>query len=200
MELDLFGDEVQERSFETDAMGFLIDGFGGKYTVFDGGKVVNTKTGKELARRRTAKGYVYVHLWHNNKGHGRFVHRLLMQSATLVDGKGLEVNHLDGNKANNKLSNLEWCTSSQNKLHSFHVLKNKHSILLRGCENPNSKPVEGLDSDGRVVVKFSCAEDARKDGYQPASICHAITGVLQKKHRGLFWRHATPKGQMETKI
>lgn len=191
VQLSIFGGAPEPvRCFEQDAYGFLIRGYGDKYSIFDGGAVVNNKTGKALAIKATDKGYLYVSLWHENKGHDRFVHRLLLQATTGQTGLGLEVNHKDGDKTNNYLSNLEWCTSSQNKWHSFHVLKSRKSILLKGSQNPNSKPVEGIDSSGKVVVHFESAEEARKCGYQPASIAHAIKGKLQKRHKGLFWRHA----------
>lgn len=193
---DLFGAAPAPRSFDKDALGFLIRGFGEKYRITDGGEVFNLKTGKSLSSKTNVKGYVYVHLWHDKKGHGRFVHRLLLQAASGLEGKGLEVNHIDGDKSNNTLANLEWVTSSENKKHSFHVLKNRQSILLRGAENMNSKPVEGFDSSGNVIVRFACAADGKQHGFQPASIAHAITGKLQRRHRGLYWRHAIGNGSL----
>lgn len=48
------------------------------------------------------------------------VHRLVMMAFNPIDNmENLEVNHIDGNKANNKLSNLEWCTTSENQKHAF---------------------------------------------------------------------------------
>lgn len=48
------------------------------------------------------------------------VHRLVMMAFKPVENMDeLEVNHLDGNKKNNKLENLEWCTTSENQKHAF---------------------------------------------------------------------------------
>ena len=48
------------------------------------------------------------------------VHRLVLMAFNPIEGlENLEVNHKDGNKKNNDLSNLEWCTSSENKQHAF---------------------------------------------------------------------------------
>lgn len=48
------------------------------------------------------------------------VHRLVMMAFRPVENMDeLEVNHLDGNKKNNKLENLEWCTASENQKHAF---------------------------------------------------------------------------------
>lgn len=175
---------------------FPIEGFGGKYRVRDGGEVFNVHTGNALTPQKTDRGYVYLKLWHDRKGYGRFVHRLLLQGATGQQGDGLEVNHIDGDPSNNTLANLEWVTSSENKKHSFHVLERKHAVQLSGEKNPNNKPIEGFDDGGNVVVRFVSAEAARAHGYQPASISHAITGRLQKRHKGLRWRHATGNGSL----
>lgn len=193
---NLFGAAPAPRSFDQDALGFLIQGFGEKYRIRDGGDVSNLETGKPLTPQITRNGYVYVQLWHDKKKHGRFVHRLLLQAASGMAGDGLEVNHIDGDKSNNTLANLEWVTSAENKKHSFHVLNNKPSILLPGGQNPNAKPIEGIDAHGEVVVRFTSAADARAHGYKPASIAHAISGLRQKRHKGLYWRHAMGNGSL----
>lgn len=61
----------------------------------------------------------------------KLVHRLVAEAFCLhklLDMK--EVNHIDGNKYNNYSSNLEWCTSSDNKLHAFKLgLRSKESCI-----------------------------------------------------------------------
>lgn len=62
------------------------------------------------------------------------VHRLVMMAFSPVENMDeLEVNHIDGNKKNNKLENLEWCTASENQIHAFKTGLNKS----RGGEESN---------------------------------------------------------------
>lgn len=64
-------------------------------------------------------------------------HRLVLMAFKPVDNmENLEVNHVDGNKKNNKLENLEWCTSSENQIHAFKTGLNK---ARRGEESNFSK-------------------------------------------------------------
>jgi hypothetical protein len=62
-------------------------------------------------------GYEILRL-HNGSGKTFAVHRLVAE-AFLNKTEGLEVNHIDGDKTNNKVSNLEYCTRSQNIQHAY---------------------------------------------------------------------------------
>lgn len=65
-----------------------------------------------------------------------YVHRLVMYAFEGVST--LEVNHMDWNKENNMLNNLEYCTTSENQLHSYRIWLRK---AKRGIDNPLSKKV-----------------------------------------------------------
>lgn len=76
----------------------------------------------QMALCVNAKGYLCVHLSRPGLRKMARVHRLVAE-AYLANPHNLpEVNHKDGNKKNPNLDNLEWCTSSQNSWHAFHVL------------------------------------------------------------------------------
>lgn len=98
----------------------LIEGYE-LYFISDDGKVFSDKykTRRELSQRKNSRGYMYVNLCKNGKYKSVTVHRLVA-NAFLENRCGtLEVNHKDGNKENNDISNLEWVTKSQNIKHAF---------------------------------------------------------------------------------
>jgi hypothetical protein len=92
---------------------------GYNYSVSNKGNVRNEATGYVSAGRKTGNGYRKISFYKNNKEIGRaYVHRLVAD-AFLPKGKAdTEVNHIDGNRENNCVTNLEWVTSSGNTEHA----------------------------------------------------------------------------------
>lgn len=89
------------------------------YKISEIGDVVNLTTGKNVATPKHKHGYLCVRLW--NKGKTRLfkIYRLLaIHFIPNPEGKR-EVNHLDGDRLNIRLSNLEWATGSENMKHAF---------------------------------------------------------------------------------
>jgi hypothetical protein len=87
-----------------------------QYEVSNQGDVRNKKTGLILQPHLNKEGgYRRV----NIGGKHRYVHRLVAESFYDGDPKKLDVNHIDGNKENNTLSNLEWVTRKENIKHAF---------------------------------------------------------------------------------
>ena len=62
--------------------------------------------------------YKQVSLWKENKGTSYYVHRLVAEAFIPNPEDKPEVNHIDGNRQNNDISNLEWVTSGENSLHA----------------------------------------------------------------------------------
>lgn len=107
-----------------------------RYEVSSSGRVRSTKvspkfpTGRVLRPNTHGNGYVRIPLYDNGTCRLHWIHRLVAE-AFLGDAPSPahQVNHIDGDKANNHLSNLEYVTPSENKLHSIHVLKRKSKWL-----------------------------------------------------------------------
>lgn len=119
------------------------------YEVSTLGRVRNTKKGNILKWVDNGKGYKTVKLYNKNRPQGRLclVHRLVMSTFKRIDAD-MDVNHIDGNKANNILSNLEWVTKSENTRHAH----------LNGLFNSRNK----LTIDNVLEIKKLVQEENRK--------------------------------------
>lgn len=94
-----------------------IEGFP-NYSVSEDGTITNEKRGRELKALKMTKGYRGVRLYlSSTKAVTKKIHRLVAL-AFIDNPEGKEqVNHIDGDKSNNCVSNLEWCTNQENHDH-----------------------------------------------------------------------------------
>ena len=97
----------------------VLDLFSG-YTIREDGEV-RSRFGRVVKQQFDGPGYARVELWENGKGRKYLVHRLLAQAFIPNPDRKPQVNHIDGDKANNALTNLEWVTQSENQLHAYRV-------------------------------------------------------------------------------
>lgn len=102
-----------------------IDDYGDKYSVSSLGRIRNNDTWEILKPHEIKGGYLRVNLYpRGNARHGgrrRLVHRIVafaFLSDDYIDGVTIDVNHIDGNKHNNSVENLEWCTREHNMRHA----------------------------------------------------------------------------------
>lgn len=125
-----------------------IIGYVGYYQVSSFGRVkslrnIRGNTDKILSQIPNW-GYLRVGLWVNGVSKIKRVHRIVAESFIENPKNKPCVNHKDGNKTNNNVSNLEWVTYSENELHSCRVLiksPNKPWLGKKGSLNKSSIPV-----------------------------------------------------------
>ena len=106
-----------------------IERFNGEYMVSNHGRVRSLKRHGDRIMPQTIqrRGYYAVTFWMDNKAKCVKVHRLVAETFIPNPDNLPEINHIDGNKLNNHVSNLEWCTRSHNVKHSFDTgLKQPH--------------------------------------------------------------------------
>ena len=95
--------------------------------------------GSLIKSRQNSTGYLRVSLSLASKRKRHFVHRLVAESFLLNDNERCYVNHKDLDKKNNNVSNLEWCTRSENMQHAKYNGRLHKFKPLNGESNPSSK-------------------------------------------------------------
>lgn len=99
-----------------------VPGYEGLYEVSDFGRIRNLRTGRILANTPTKKGYCSVALFFDGTRTRHYVHRIVLVAFVGPCPVGMETNHKDRAKANNRLSNLEYITGSENMRH-YHRMR-----------------------------------------------------------------------------
>ena len=158
-----------------------ISGYEGKYAVSKSGRVYSYPNrshsdGKLLQTtyNRYDNGYLAVGLLLNGVYKKKLVHRLVAE--TFIDNiPGEEVNHLDGNKSNNDVKNLEWVTHQKNIDHCFETgLRNRFQKKLR------TKFV-GQDGSSKYCVKAVSIQRV-KDAYKITPSCRKLADMFKVSH------------------
>ena len=163
-----------------------IKNYEGLYQVSNKGRVksLNYKcTGKEQILRpcKNTSGYLYVNFRKNGKRKMYTIHRLVLMTFNPVDGmENLEVNHLDENKENNNLSNLQWTTRKENINYGTHNAR---------IAEKKSTPIVQLNLDGKYIRSYKSSREAeREGGYNQGHIINCCKGK-RKTHRNYKWMY-----------
>lgn len=124
--------------------------------IYDDGRVFNTATNKFIKGDINSSGYERICVYKGNKKLRKFRHRLVAEYFIPNPENKEFVNHIDGNKSNNNVSNLEWCTQSENEKHEFKELKYM----------PVKQPLKAIMPNGDELYF-----ESRVDAYKTLNIC-----------------------------
>ncbi|NLR31373.1 HNH endonuclease [Lactobacillus sp. ZJLC3-7] len=125
-------------------------------------------------------GYQNVLLSGPNGRKNKMVHRLVAETFIPNPEDKEQVNHMNGNKLDNRVSNLEWTTRSENITHA-----------VRNHLTSKPKTILQLTLGGKLLNRYySLREAARNIGGQSSGICEAAKGKKNgNRYKGFIWRY-----------
>lgn len=96
-----------------------IIGYEHNYEISNLGRVRNINTNKYIKINTGKVGYKVVNLWKNNEYKTKYIHRLIAIYFIPNINEHKQINHIDGDKLNNNIENLEWCSQKDNVQHGY---------------------------------------------------------------------------------
>lgn len=153
------------------------------YLVASDGFLINTDNGHILTGSvKNKTGYVEMCLYdENHKPHYCLLHRLVAEAFCERPDGADEVNHIDGNKQNNRADNLEWVTRAENLKHAF------ETGLMPNDATPKAVLATSMET-GEQLVFSSIYRAARFLGISQGNICMCCKG-LRPYAGGYYWEY-----------
>ena len=172
-----------------------IAGYEGLYEVSNLGNVrrVAGKGCKEtrvLKPWKTKDGYMSVNLCKDGNRKDYLVHRLVAQAFIPNPDNLPEVNHIDENKENNQVNNLEWCDHKQN---CNHGTRNQRSAEVRINDSKQSDIVLQMTLDYTLVKEWSSVRECGRNGFSISVVsrcCNNKYGKQGNVYKGYRWMFA----------
>lgn len=170
-----------------------IKGYERLYQVSNTGKVkrlkgsTRTKRDRILTNKTKSNGYKFVCLSAKSSLKYLHVHRLVAVAFIPNLKNKLFVNHIDCDKSNNKVTNLEWVTAKENSSHARKNVVFNYSILV-GIDNKTTKQIAQKDKQGNVLYLWDCVQSI-KNHYDISE--SAINRACRKGtvSFGFMWEH-----------
>jgi hypothetical protein len=166
-----------------------ITDFDGKYEVSNLGNVRNKTSKRILAQHLINSGYLKTNIKFKGKSNNRLVHRLVAQYFCIGFQEGMQVNHINALRTDNRSVNLEWVTPKENIQDSISRGTFNVSSAHAVAQERRKRPVAQIDSSGILLNTFESAREAAKSvGVHENCISRVCRGE-RKISKGFQWMY-----------
>lgn len=169
-----------------------IKNYEGIYKISNNGEIYSLLKNKNLKPGDNGKGYLFVHLFKEGIKKSFYIHRLVAFAFINNSENKKQVNHIDCDKSNNNVENLEWSTSFENmqhaskngKLYSSDYQKKQTSLANRGEKSHLCKITEKEAMEIKIMIK-----EGVKTQKQISKEMNVTRSNISAIKRGKSWKH-----------
>lgn len=157
---------------------------------YRGGLCLCERKGKVLKQKTNNRGYWQVHVNTGRIVCDRLVHRMVAMAFIPNPLNLPQINHIDEDKNNNRVENLEWCTNSYNKRYGTGISRSaQNTDYSKRRSNGKKNGVLQMDSDNNPIKKWNSVKDAAISiGVHPHSLSDTCCGIY-KTCKGFKWEY-----------
>lgn len=138
-----------------------IEGYEGLYSVTENGEVLSHINNKFLKPQHNGNGYMCVYLSNNKVQTKHFIHRLVAKAFIKNPKNKRTINHINGNKKDNRVKNLEWLSYSENHIHAYDISLKSLSRKLN--EQQASDIFLSSEKNKLLAQKYKVSETTIRD-------------------------------------
>ena len=156
---------------------YAIDEFGTVYSKYCGNRAMKTSIDKD--------GYLTITLKNDRNTYSHFgIHRLLLIAFRPVENmENLQVNHIDGNKLNNSLDNLEWCSCEENLRHA------RNTGLNKIFGQSGAKHITHRISEEEAKLILQLHEQGKSNSEILKIVSNATKNIIAQIVNGRTWKY-----------
>lgn len=171
------------------------------YFIYEDGRVFSTKSDKFLKYNVSSCGYPSVELFNIEGSARKLVHKLVAEAFIPNPNNYPQINHIDENKLNPRVENLEWCTAKYNMNYGIGA-KTRHSKIdysaqerkdhMRTVAMKRRRPIEQYDREGNLVAKYDSGMDAER----ALGVRYSVTKIIavcrgkRKSAYNYIWKYS----------
>ena len=139
----------------------------------------------------SVRGYYVVNLYKDKKPKTVYVHRLIGDAFISNPENKYSINHKDGNKINNNLSNLEWATHAEQLFSDYNGKRRRSGFEgLFGSKNHKSRAVSQYSLSGEFIKEYESAHMAEREGGFLNKCINACLRGRARSHANFIWKYA----------
>ena len=168
----------------------------GKYQISNYGRIKSFNNNKIIIMRtnKSNVGYYLVRISIKNKLKTYTVHKLV--ALHFIHNPNLYpcINHIDGNKENNRVDNLEWCTHSYNNKEAYRLnLAHSPNLGKTGSKHPGATKVNQYDLNGNYIKTWGTMKEAAESLNVSINSISSCCRYKIKTAKNYIWRYADKK-------